>query len=73
MMEFRIMADSNVNTEIPAIPEPHTTSVKLYELAADMMAGELRDALMAARTSFTPAPTCAAPCSTSSSTPTLAS
>jgi hypothetical protein len=48
-----IMAESNATTEIPAIPEPLATSVRLYDLAAEMMAGELRDALMAAQDQLT--------------------
>jgi hypothetical protein len=43
------MADNDGTTEIPAIPEPHATSVRLYDLAADMVSGELRDALRAAQ------------------------
>ena len=47
------MADNNDSTGIPAVPEPHATSVRLHDLAADMMAGELRDALMAAQDQLT--------------------
>jgi hypothetical protein len=42
------MAESNATTEIPPIPEPHATSVRLYDLVAPMMAGDLRDALRSA-------------------------
>jgi hypothetical protein len=44
-----IMADTESNTEIPELPEPYVTSVKLYELATPMLAGDLRDALQAAQ------------------------
>ncbi len=47
------MAESNATTGVPAIPEPHATSVRLYDLAAEMMAGELRDALTAAQGQLT--------------------
>jgi hypothetical protein len=43
------MAESNDNMGIPAIPEPHATSVRLYELSNEMASGELRDALRAAQ------------------------
>jgi hypothetical protein len=43
------MAENEITTGIPAIPEPHATSVRLYDLAAPMMAGDLRDALRAAQ------------------------
>jgi hypothetical protein len=43
------MAENEINTGIPAIPEPLATSVRLYDLAADMMAGELRTALQDAQ------------------------
>ncbi len=42
------MAETTTTIDIPAVPEPYATAVRLDDLASEMMAGELRDALMAA-------------------------
>ncbi len=47
------MAESNTTTGIPAVPEPYATAVRLHDLSAEMLAGELRDALRAAQDQLT--------------------
>ncbi len=43
------MAVSEINTEIPAIPEPYATSGQLFDLGLNLPAGNVRDAIDAAR------------------------
>lgn len=42
------MAETTTTTQVPAVPEPYSSAVKLYDLAAGMVSGDLRDALTAA-------------------------